>query len=86
MGDRRSRQACDSRSLPVCDERPSGAERRVLRQRGRGELDLDDVPELARSLLDDPSRCARMGAAMLATAKPDAADAIADELVALAGR
>ena len=50
------------------------------------ELDLDDVPELARSLLDDPSRCARMGAAMLATAKPDAADAIADELVALAGR
>ena len=50
------------------------------------ELDLDDVPELARSLLDDPARCARMGAAMLAAAKPDAADAIADELVALAGR
>ena len=50
------------------------------------ELDLDDVPELARSLLDDPARCARMGAAMLAAAKPDAADAIADELVSLAGR
>ena len=50
------------------------------------ELDLDDVPELARSLLGDPARCARMGAAMLAAAKPDAAEAIADELVALAGR
>jgi len=50
------------------------------------ELELDDVPELARSLLDDPVRCARMGMAMLAAAKPDAADAIADELVALAGR
>jgi UDP-N-acetylglucosamine--N-acetylmuramyl-(pentapeptide) pyrophosphoryl-undecaprenol N-acetylglucosamine transferase len=50
------------------------------------ELDLDDVPELARSLLDDPARCARMGAAMLAAAKPDAAEAIADELVSLAGR
>ena len=48
------------------------------------ELDLDDVPELARSLLDDPVRCARMGAAMLAAARPDAADAIAGELVALA--
>jgi UDP-N-acetylglucosamine--N-acetylmuramyl-(pentapeptide) pyrophosphoryl-undecaprenol N-acetylglucosamine transferase len=50
------------------------------------ELDLDDVPELARSLLDDPVRCARMGAAMLAAAKPEAADEIADELVVLAGR
>jgi UDP-N-acetylglucosamine--N-acetylmuramyl-(pentapeptide) pyrophosphoryl-undecaprenol N-acetylglucosamine transferase len=50
------------------------------------ELELDDVPELARSLLDDPGRCARMGMAMLAAAKPEAADAIADELVALAGR
>ncbi len=29
------------------------------------ELDLDDVPELVRSLLDDPARCASMGAAML---------------------
>ena len=30
------------------------------------DLDLDDVPELVRSLLDDPARCARMGEAMLA--------------------
>ena len=39
------------------------------------ELDLDDVPELVRSLLDDPTRLERMGAAMLAAARPDAADA-----------
>ena len=50
------------------------------------ELDLDDVPELVRSLLDDPARCARMSMAMLATAKPDAADEIADQLLLLAAR
>ncbi len=50
------------------------------------ELDLDDVPELARSLLDDPARCERMGAAMLAAAKPAAAEEIAAELIALADR
>ena len=50
------------------------------------ELDLDDVPELVRSLLDDPARCARMGAAMLEAARPEAADTIADDLVSLAGR
>jgi UDP-N-acetylglucosamine--N-acetylmuramyl-(pentapeptide) pyrophosphoryl-undecaprenol N-acetylglucosamine transferase len=50
------------------------------------ELDLDDVPDLVRSLLDDPERLARMGAAMAAAAKPNAAADIADELLALAGR
>ncbi len=50
------------------------------------ELDLDDVPELVRSLLDDAPRLARMGAAMEQAARPHAADEIADELVALAGR
>ena len=48
------------------------------------ELDLDDVPDLVRSLLDDPPRLARMGEAMLRAARPDAADEIADELIALA--
>jgi UDP-N-acetylglucosamine--N-acetylmuramyl-(pentapeptide) pyrophosphoryl-undecaprenol N-acetylglucosamine transferase len=48
------------------------------------ELDLDDVPELVRSLLGDPARLERMGAAMLAAARPNAAEAIADELIALA--
>jgi UDP-N-acetylglucosamine--N-acetylmuramyl-(pentapeptide) pyrophosphoryl-undecaprenol N-acetylglucosamine transferase len=50
------------------------------------ELDLDDVPDLVRSLLDDPARLERMGAAMLTAARPDAADEIADELLALAAR
>ena len=50
------------------------------------ELDLDDVPELVRTLLDDPARLAAMGAAMLSAARPDAAAEIADELVALARR
>jgi len=48
------------------------------------ELHLDDVPELVRSLLDDPARLERMGAAMRAAARPDAAEEIADELVAMA--
>jgi UDP-N-acetylglucosamine--N-acetylmuramyl-(pentapeptide) pyrophosphoryl-undecaprenol N-acetylglucosamine transferase len=50
------------------------------------ELDLDDVPDLVRSLLDDPERLARMGAAMRAAARPEAAEQIADELVALGSR
>jgi UDP-N-acetylglucosamine:LPS N-acetylglucosamine transferase len=50
------------------------------------ELDLDDVPELVRSLLDDAARLKRMGEAMLSAARPNAASDIADELVALAGR
>jgi UDP-N-acetylglucosamine--N-acetylmuramyl-(pentapeptide) pyrophosphoryl-undecaprenol N-acetylglucosamine transferase len=47
--------------------------------------ELERVPELARDLLADPERLARMSEAMRALAKPDAADVIADELVALAG-
>jgi len=50
------------------------------------ELDLDDVPELVRSLLGDDERLARMSEAMLRSARPNAADEIADELVALATR
>ena len=48
------------------------------------ELELDQVPELVRSLLDDGARLARMSAAMLTAARPHAADEIADELVAMA--
>jgi UDP-N-acetylglucosamine--N-acetylmuramyl-(pentapeptide) pyrophosphoryl-undecaprenol N-acetylglucosamine transferase len=48
------------------------------------ELGLDDVPSHVRSLLDDPQRLARMSEAMLRAARPDAAEEIAEELVALA--
>ena len=48
------------------------------------ELDLDDVPELVRTLLDDEPRLEEMGAAMRGAARPDAAAEIADELIALA--
>jgi UDP-N-acetylglucosamine--N-acetylmuramyl-(pentapeptide) pyrophosphoryl-undecaprenol N-acetylglucosamine transferase len=48
------------------------------------ELDLEDVPELVRSMLDDPDRLARMGDAMRRVAKPHAADEIAEGLIELA--
>jgi UDP-N-acetylglucosamine--N-acetylmuramyl-(pentapeptide) pyrophosphoryl-undecaprenol N-acetylglucosamine transferase len=50
------------------------------------ELDLEDVPELVRSLLDDPERRQKMSEAMLRAARPDAAAEIADELIAMAKR
>jgi UDP-N-acetylglucosamine--N-acetylmuramyl-(pentapeptide) pyrophosphoryl-undecaprenol N-acetylglucosamine transferase len=46
--------------------------------------DLAHVPALAEELLSDPTRLAHMSEAMRALAKPDAADVVADELVALA--
>ena len=48
------------------------------------ESELGRVPDTARSLLDDPDRLARMSAAMLRVARPDAAEQIAEELIALA--
>lgn len=48
------------------------------------ELDLEDVPDLVRSLLDDPNRRQKMSEAMLRVARPDAAAEIADELIAMA--
>jgi UDP-N-acetylglucosamine--N-acetylmuramyl-(pentapeptide) pyrophosphoryl-undecaprenol N-acetylglucosamine transferase len=50
------------------------------------ELDLDDVPELVRTLLDDATRLRRMSEAMLRVARPDAAAVIADGLIELAAR
>ncbi len=44
----------------------------------------ESVPPLVEHLLAAPSRLEKMGAAMLAAAKPDAAERIADELIALA--
>jgi UDP-N-acetylglucosamine--N-acetylmuramyl-(pentapeptide) pyrophosphoryl-undecaprenol N-acetylglucosamine transferase len=48
------------------------------------ESDLGHVPELARSLLGDERRREEMSLAMRLVARPDAADEIADELIALA--
>ena len=48
------------------------------------QSDLARVPALVEELLGDPARLARMSDAMRALAKPDAADVVADELVALA--
>jgi UDP-N-acetylglucosamine--N-acetylmuramyl-(pentapeptide) pyrophosphoryl-undecaprenol N-acetylglucosamine transferase len=48
------------------------------------EAELGQAPELVRSLLDDPRRLDEMGQAMLRVARPDAADTIAEELIALA--
>jgi UDP-N-acetylglucosamine--N-acetylmuramyl-(pentapeptide) pyrophosphoryl-undecaprenol N-acetylglucosamine transferase len=48
------------------------------------EAEIGRVPELVRSLLADPARLATMSAAMRALARPQAAEEIAEELVALA--
>jgi UDP-N-acetylglucosamine--N-acetylmuramyl-(pentapeptide) pyrophosphoryl-undecaprenol N-acetylglucosamine transferase len=48
------------------------------------ELELEQVPSIVRSLLDDDPRLRRMSEAMLRAARPDAAEEIAKELVELA--
>ena len=57
--------------------------------RGGGAIVIDQselarVPALTEELLADPARLARMREAMLALSEPDAAEVVADELVALA--
>ena len=48
------------------------------------ETELGRVPEIVRSLLDDPRRLTEMSEAMQRVARPDAAEDIAEELIALA--
>jgi UDP-N-acetylglucosamine--N-acetylmuramyl-(pentapeptide) pyrophosphoryl-undecaprenol N-acetylglucosamine transferase len=48
------------------------------------EADVRRVPALVTSLLADPGRLEKMAAAMRRTARPDAAEEIADEVLALA--
>jgi len=48
------------------------------------EAEIDRTAEVVGSLLADEGRLAGMGAAMLELARPDAADVIAEELIALA--
>jgi len=58
-------------------------------ERGGGAIVVPEgeagrAPDVIRSLLDDPRRLADMSRAMLRLARPDAAEEIAEELVALA--
>ena len=60
-------------------------------EQGGGAIVVPDaevarVPELVAELLADRPRLARMRAAMLSMARPDVAETIAEELIALAGR
>jgi UDP-N-acetylglucosamine--N-acetylmuramyl-(pentapeptide) pyrophosphoryl-undecaprenol N-acetylglucosamine transferase len=48
------------------------------------QSELGRIPALVDDLLADPKRLSEMSEAMRVLAKPDAADVIADELVALA--
>ena len=48
------------------------------------DAEVERVPGIVEELLGDPERLAAMGEAMLALARPNAAETIADELVALA--
>jgi UDP-N-acetylglucosamine--N-acetylmuramyl-(pentapeptide) pyrophosphoryl-undecaprenol N-acetylglucosamine transferase len=48
------------------------------------EREIASAADVVRSLLEDEPRRARMGQAMLELARPDAADVIAEELIALA--
>jgi len=64
------------------------ANARFFERAGGALVVLEDELDLAAqagALLADAERLARMGGAMARLAKPDAADVIADELVALAG-
>jgi UDP-N-acetylglucosamine--N-acetylmuramyl-(pentapeptide) pyrophosphoryl-undecaprenol N-acetylglucosamine transferase len=58
-------------------------------ERGGGAIVVPEgeagrVPDVIRSLVDDPRRLAGMSRAMLRLARPDAAEEIAEELIALA--
>lgn len=48
------------------------------------ETEVGHAPDLVRSLLDDPRRLAEMSVAMTRLARPEAAEEIAEELIALA--
>ncbi len=49
------------------------------------DAEIERVPVLLRELLADPARLQAMAERMRAVARPDAADVIAEELIALAG-
>ena len=91
LGARCRGHAVDSRPLPVRDRRPPDAERPALRARAEARSwcrtpKSTSVPALVEELLADPERLASMREAMLAMARVDAADRIAEGVIALARR
>ena len=91
VGGRRRRQAGRARPLAERHRRPPDEERALLRGRRAARSSCPRpssarVPELVRALLGDRGRLAEMGEAMRRARRPDAADEIAEELIALALR
>ena len=91
VGARRRGDAVDPRPVPARDRRPPDAQRpplRAGRRRGRRARTPRSArcPALVDELLADPERLAAMRAAMLSMARVDAADRIAEGLIALARR
>ena len=89
LGARRRRDARRPRSVSARDRRPPDAERAVLRARRRrgrrpGARARPRARRSSTSCSPIPTRLAAMRAAMLAMARPHAADEIAEELIALA--
>ena len=89
MGARGGRDAVDPRAVPAT--RPPTTRRSTPATSSAEEArssfpttEVGRVPALVDELLADPERLAAMRESMLALARPDAADVIADELVALA--
>ena len=89
LGARCRGYAGDPRAVPARDRRPPDAERPALRGGRRGDRRRPEASSRAsrrwsRSCSPTRARLAEMSEAMRALAKPDAADVVADELVALA--
>ena len=89
VGGRGRGQAGRARPVAERDRRPPDEERALLRGGGRrgrraGAGARRGCPSVVRELLADGARLAAMGEAMRRAAKPDAADEIAEELIALA--
>ena len=69
---------------PITRRSTRGTSSRAAARSSSPTRSVDRVPALVDELLADPARLAAMREAMLALARPDAAEVIADELVALA--
>ena len=91
LRDRGGRQAGGARPLPARERRPPDRQRGMDGVRGRGGRRIGDAEltparlgQVVGSLLADPARLASMAAASASLARPDAAQAVADEVLAAA--